>query len=453
MDDVGRWILVLLFLLIGFYFYGMASALTFTDKGSLRKELDEIENPAKSLTKLLEEPLPKRIMLLSISAFISLGVAGLLLLDILSKAMGTWGWYQNLSAQEPVWLPPIVWILKLVVVLFVILLLGVALPQRIFTQDPEQRILSGYPLCRLLSLPFQPFALLTLWLANGLASLFGVRVKGYEDEVTEETIRSLVEAGSEIGAIEQEEQEMINNIFDFDDRTAADLMTHRTEVVAVDINSKISDIVYFAINKGFSRIPVYEEDIDNIKGIIYVKDLLCLVGCTSCEDFKIGDFLRKAIYVPEAMKGADLFQMFKAKKAHMAIVVDDYGGTSGIVSMEDLLESIVGNIQDEYDHEQEEIVKVDEKTYLLSGTADLEEVGKTFDVEFEVDEDTATIGGLIVELLERIPDENEKVTVEANGISFTVLEVEDQRIKKVRAIRQVPEKVKIKLENQKEKED
>ncbi len=257
------------------------------------------------------------------------------------------------------------------------------------------------------------------------------------DEVLEEKIRTLVAEGEEQGYFEQQERQMIHNIFDFDDRTAVDLMTHRTEVIAIEKGAKISDIVFHAINDGFSRIPVYDGDIDNIKGVIYVKDLLCLIGCQDADDFQVADFVRETIYVPEAMKCADLFRRFKKEKIHLAVVVDDWGGTAGIVTMEDILESIVGNIQDEYDDEGEPIIVLDEGGFLLDGAADLQEVCRALSITPpEEDEDASdTIGGLIIDELGRIPDAGETPTIEAFGYAFRVLSVEDRRIVKVRADR------------------
>lgn len=272
-----------------------------------------------------------------------------------------------------------------------------------------------------------------------VSQVLSKKVHDRPDEVLEEEIRSLVDEGEEQGYIEQQEREMIHNIFDFDDRTASDLMTHRTEVTAVELNDKISDVVYYAINEGFSRIPVYEGDIDNIKGVIYVKDLLCLVGCQASDEFKISDFIRQTIYVPEAMKCVDLFRRFKKEKIHLAVVVDDWGGTAGIITMEDIIESIVGNIQDEYDDEQEDLVCVDGTTYLLDGGANLEKLENELGISFETDEDTDTIGGFIVETMGRIPDDGETPQIEAHGFRFTVLLMEDRRVAKVKAERLPPE--------------
>lgn len=244
----------------------------------------------------------------------------------------------------------------------------------------------------------------------------------------------MVDVGNEKGVIEESQKDMINNIFEFDDRTAEEVMTHRTEVIAVSQDATISDIVYYAINEGFSRIPVYEDDIDNIVGVIYVKDLLCLVGCKSTEDFKISDFIRPVLYVPESNRCRELFKEFTDKKIHMAVVVDEYGGTSGIVTMEDLLESIVGNIQDEYDDEEIEIQKMNDTTYMIDGGADLEEVAETLGLDISENEDYDTLGGLITDILGRIPDDGEMPAVTYQNVDFTVLVVEDRRVVKVKAV-------------------
>ena len=150
-----------------------------------------------------------------------------------------------------------------------------------------------------------------------------------------------------MGYIEEGQKKMINDSFEFDETTAGEVMTHRIDIVAVDKDARISEVVYLAINEGFSRLPVYEKDLDNILGLIYVKDLLCLVGCNSSDEFKVSDFVRPVLYVPESVKCRALFAEFKKQQAHMAVVVDEYGCPAGIVSMEDVMESIVGAIWDE----------------------------------------------------------------------------------------------------------
>lgn len=438
MDDVGRWSLCLLFLVVGFFFSGMEHAVENAEPGYFKKATALQNSQKKSVLELREGTYQNRKVSFDLISFLSTTLAVLFSFSAVSEEVGASEWYLELSRSYGFWFSIITVAAEILLILFIVLSVSVVLPKRIFSKNPERSLMKGYSAARVISYLFYPLTALILHTANGISRLFGCKNPGAEDILTEEDIRSMVEAGSENGIIEQEEQEMINNIFDFDDKTASDLMTHRTDVIAVDIHTKISDIVYFAINEGFSRIPVYEGDIDNIKGIIYVKDLLCLVGCKSSEDFQIKDFIRKAIFVPEAKKCVDLFQMFKARKEHIAVVVDDYGGTSGIISMEDLLEAIVGNIQDEYDHEPEELTPIDQNICLLSGTASLEDVGKFFGVDFSADDDTDTIGGLVIDTLERIPEEHETVSVEIEGVVFTVLQTNDQRVEKIRAVKKAP---------------
>ena len=208
----------------------------------------------------------------------------------------------------------------------------------------------------------------------------------------------------------------------------------------MDKDARISEVVYLAINEGFSRLPVYEKDLDNILGLIYVKDLLCLVGCNSSDEFKVSDFVRPVLYVPESVKCRALFAEFKKQQAHMAVVVDEYGGTAGIVSMEDVLESIVGDIEDEYDEqEEEEIQQLADGVYILEGIVELEEVSKITRIPFEEDEDLDTLGGFLIHKLGHIPDKDENPQVLYGGWRFTVLTMDERRIEKVRLQRIEPE--------------
>ena len=259
------------------------------------------------------------------------------------------------------------------------------------------------------------------------------RLFGKKEDVTEENIRMLVDAGNEQGVIPHSEKEMINNVFEFDDTLAGDIMTHRTDITAISIDDKISDVVYHAINDGFSRIPVYQGDVDNIIGTIYVKDLLCLVGCKSVEDFSLKDFIRKVLYVTESTRCRELFKKFKNEKQHLAVVIDEYGGTSGIVTMEDVIESIVGNIQDEYDNEEEEISRTDDDTFTIDGATDLDDVSEKLGIEFEQGDEYDTLGGYIIYKLERIPQEDETPIIQEQGYEFKVISTQDRRVVKVQA--------------------
>ena len=236
---------------------------------------------------------------------------------------------------------------------------------------------------------------------------------------------------NEKGTIEESEKEMINNIFEFDDMDVADIMTHRTDMVCVDVEEGLSEAVKLSIENGFSRIPVYEEDPDNIIGIIYVKDFLKYVGTSLPKTKSIRDIMREAYYVPETKRCGELFSEMTEKRVQMAVVVDEYGGTAGIVTLEDVLESIVGNIQDEYDQESDEFSIIDDKTFTVDGITDIEEVeehiGKTFP-----EGDYDTIGGYIISVLGFLPQDGEMNEVTFENIRFTVLNVEDRRIGKVK---------------------
>lgn len=315
---------------------------------------------------------------------------------------------------------------------FAVVSIGFKIPQVLGNRYCETFGYSTVGALRVLMTLFAPLGFLIRGFSCLIAKLFGADPSKAQEEITEEEIRMLVDVGNEIGFIEESQKEMINNIFEFDDTTAGEVMTHRTEIVAVEKSAKISEIVYLAINEGFSRLPVYEKDLDNIIGLIYVKDLLCLVGCNSSEDFKTADFIRPVLFVPESTKCRALFAEFKKSKAHMAVVVDEYGGTAGIVSMEDILESIVGDIEDEYDEQQEDIQKIAEDTYIVDGTTDLEDVGSLLGVSFEEDEDFDTLGGFIIHMLGRIPKDDETPEVIYNGHRFTVLSMDERRIDKVK---------------------
>lgn len=262
--------------------------------------------------------------------------------------------------------------------------------------------------------------------------LFGGKHRA-EGTVTEEEIRQLVDAGNETGAIEEQQREMINNIFEFDDLPVSDVMTHRTEIVAVDIEMKINDVICLVRDENYSRMPVYQESVDNIVGVLNAKDLLGLVGCRDISGFHIRHFLREALFVPETAKCDDVLSEMLRKKMQMAIVVDEYGGTEGLVCMEDILEEIVGNIQDEYDEEEADLCRVTDSIYTIDGNADPDEILPQLGLSVPENVELDTMGGFLVELLGRIPEPQEKPSVEWNGVRFSVLLMEDNWIEKLKA--------------------
>ena len=278
-----------------------------------------------------------------------------------------------------------------------------------------------------------PMTALSSLLIKVFSPVFGVGGIAEREVVTEEEILLMVDAGNETGVIEETQREMINNVFEFDDLILSDIMTHRTDVVAVEDTDGLSEVVNASIGSGFSRIPVYEDTIDHIIGIICVKDLLCLVGSEAAESADIKNFVRDIIYLPESVSCGEAFKRLTAEKMQMAVVIDEYGGTAGLVTMEDIVETIVGNIQDEYDDEAEEIIQISEDVYTIDGTADPEEIMGKLGAELPEENKFDTMSGFIVELLGRIPEEDENPTVEYGDIRFTVLLTEDQCIAKIKA--------------------
>lgn len=311
------------------------------------------------------------------------------------------------------------------------LVLGELVPKKIAMNKPEKMAFMAAPILVFVAKVTKPIVKFLALSTNGVLRVMGIDPHADEEVVTEEEIRMMVDVGGEKGVIEDTQIEMINNIFEFDDIDVADIMTHRTDMVCVDEEEPLSEAVKLSIENGFSRIPVYKEDPDNIIGIVYIKDFLKYVGASLPKTKTVKDMMRPAYYVPETKRCGELFTEMTEKRVQMAVVVDEYGGTAGIVTLEDLLESIVGNIQDEYDQEDEEISIINDTTFEVDGITDIEEVeehtGKTFP-----DGDYDTIGGYIISVLGFLPEDGQMNEVQFENVKFTVLNVEERRIGKVK---------------------
>ncbi|MEE0859438.1 MAG: hemolysin family protein [Acutalibacteraceae bacterium] len=278
-------------------------------------------------------------------------------------------------------------------------------------------------------------------------SLFSKLFKHDEFETAtdaEDEVINVLNGCCEQGLIDDNCKIMIENIFNFDDTCAGEIMTHRKDVIACEDNEPLKDVVDKIIETGYSRIPVYHEDTDNIVGILYAKDLLKYIFENIPQSFKLTDITREVFYVPSSKKCSELFAEMVAEKIQIAIIVDEYGGTDGIVSLEDLIEFIMGNIQDEFDHEEDEVHRIAEKIYSVEGSAGLDEVNQLLGSKLPENE-FDTIAGLILDNLGKVPNENERPIVVCNGVKFTVAKVERRRIVKVL--------VELAHENDKTKED
>ncbi len=441
MDDVER-LLVQILLLVVSLLLGIATCAYSEANGT--KLLQIIENEQekyKALSAVFHKKRFRQAELVRVMFVTVVSFCAFMFATYFSDMFKNIAFIASMSEQNYVLASSIRYLLVFIVVSMIMVCFAFCIPTRISKNRSEQIVISSFAVIRVVQTPFVPLYAFCNQVGKILTKPAGFTANEEDDSVTEEEIRLMVEAGEERGVIEEEELQMINNIFDFDDTNVGELMTHRTDIVGVDINDNINDVIYFAINEGFSRMPVFENDLDNIIGILNVKDFLALVGCKSIDDFTIKDFIRETIFVPQAQKCVDLFKEFKIKKAHIAVVVDDYGGTAGIISMEDLLEAIVGNIQDEYDNESEEIQKIDENTYILDGLISVEDFEELFDIEVIDEDEHDTINGLITNTLGKIPKNDEHLTLEISGVLLTVLAVEDRRILKVKA-HKVTEEVK-----------
>ncbi len=283
----------------------------------------------------------------------------------------------------------------------------------------------------------RPLLLLSTWIANGLLRLFHIDPHALEDAMTEEEILQMVGKGEERGVIAETEKDMIANILDFNDTTAGETMTHRTDIIAVEDTAPIRELVEAAVEHGCSRLPVYHEDIDSVVGICYAKDLLPYVGADIPQGLSLTDFMRPAYFIPETKKCSSLFTEMTERKVQIAIVVDEYGGTAGLITLEDLMESIVGNIQDEYDNEEDEFFRLSERAFTVDGSAAIDEVSDLAGVDLP-EGDYDTIAGLVTELLGRIPKEGERPQVQVAGLTVTVLKIEDQRLSRLLLVKDLP---------------
>ena len=271
-----------------------------------------------------------------------------------------------------------------------------------------------------------------------IAKIGGKMVKGKENTVTQEEIRQMVDAGGDNGSIDENEKEMINNIFELNNISAGNIATHRTDIVAVPVEASLNDIKDVTEKEKFSRIVVYDDNIDNIVGVYHVKDMVkyLLADANGVEDgnFHLKKIMMEPYFVPVSKKVDELLEEMQLEKVHMAIVIDEYGGTAGIVTMEDIMEEIFGNIFDEYDEEEEEdILLVEENLYRINGSTDLRDVEELLQIEFEEDEDYDTLGGYLIGQLGRIPEEDESIEIPLCGWLFSVEAFEEKRIMKVLA--------------------
>ncbi len=289
------------------------------------------------------------------------------------------------------------------------------------------------------SVILKPITDLTNLLAKGILRLFGIKKPVVKADVTEEEIISMVNEGHELGVLEADEAEMIANIFEYGDKEAKDIMTNRSSITAIDVEMNLPDAIDFMLEEKNSRYPVYEENLDHIVGILHFKDAIRFQNVNKRAKAKLSaypELLREAVFVPETKNIDDLFQEMQSGKLQMVIVSDEYGQTSGLVAMEDILEEIVGNILDEYDEEEEYIEEKGDNTYEIDGLTPLEELEEELGITFD-DENFETLNGFLISKLEHIPEADEVFEVDYQGYHFKAFEVENRIFKTVSVVKTV----------------
>lgn len=324
-------------------------------------------------------------------------------------------------------------ILAAVLLMYAILTFGILLPKKLAQKYPDAWAYKFIRHIQFLRTMLYPLTGIVAVSANGLLRLFGLRNVDEQMDVTEEEIISMVNEGHELGVLEAGEVEMITNIFEFGDKKANDIMTHRNHIMAIDSATPFKDALGFMLEESNSRYPVYEENLDHIVGVLYLKDAMRAHTNDESLNQPVGTvegLLREAVFVPETKNIDDLFRSMQSGKNQMVIVMDEYGQTSGLVTMEDILEEIVGNIMDEYDPEENHIEEKGENEYVIEGITKLEDLETRFDISFG-DTEFETLNGYLISKLDRIPDEDEKYEIEIDGYTFKIVKVEKNVIQSV----------------------
>lgn len=418
-------LLILVLILINAFFSAAEMAIVSLSKSRINFLSEEGNKKANLLKSLLEEP----------SKFLATIQVGITLAGFFASAFAATGISKSLSTFLNSLNIPYANKLSIVIVTlllsYVTLVLGELFPKRLALQYSEQiSMFSIKPILFVYKISL-PFIKLLSASTNFLVRIIGINTNNLEEKVSIEEIKSLIEVGEEHGVINQIEKEMLNGIFDFDNTLAKEIMTPRTEVLLIDIDDPIDEIVDTILSEKYSRIPVYKEDIDNIIGILYTKDLFVNIIKYGKENLNLTQILRPAYFVPETKNIDDLFKELQGLKNYMAILIDEYGGFSGIVTMEDLTEEVMGNIFDEYDINEPEISKIDNNAYIVNGLLSIDDLNETLNLSLS-SEITDTIGGFVMTLLGRVPQENENKIIKYENLTFEIKKIDEKRIEKLK---------------------
>lgn len=423
--------LILLFVLINGFFSGTEMAIINLNDNRIRKEAEDGHRIAKKLLYFIENQgrfLATIQIGVTLAGFLSSAFAG----DKLSRRL--------VPLLDPAGTRPYMQPLSLILITFLIALIslvfGELVPKQIAISNPERFSRYVVGLIRFFDILFLPLTRFLSFMTRLVLKLFGIDATATKQAVSEEEIRMMLTEGRDSGSIHADESQMIENIFEFNDKEVSEIMTHRTNVVALDVEADYEEVVDVAIHERYSRIPVYEDSIDDIIGVFHIKDLLIHLLEHKDQPFNLRTMTRPPYLTPETKHVDELFREMQNSNVAFAVVIDEYGGTSGIVTIEDLLEEIVGNIQDEYDEEQREVIRVADNVYMVEGLTaidDLERYVPEFSLGVEEENgDYDTVAGLVLDVLGRIPDEYEHPVAEYKNYVFQVMAMDDNRIARLK---------------------
>ena len=411
MEDPGSWwlIIILILLIAGSAFFSASeTALTSLSKIRLRNMIDENVKNADKIQKLINNP----------NKLLSSILIGNNLVNNAAASLTTMLAVSMLGGQSGVGIATMV-------ITIVILIFGEITPKTLAAQNSEKVSLRVVKMISGIVVILTPVVKVLNIVTNGLIKLLGGNVTQKTLTITEAELKTMVNVSHEEGVLEVDERRMINNVFDFGDSKAKDVMTPRTDMVCVEDDTTYDEIVAIFKEERFSRLPVYHESVDNIVGILYVKDIIFIDE----KNFKITQYMREPFFTYESKSISELFSEMRSNRIPAAIILDEYGGTSGFVTMEDMVEEIVGDISDEYDEQEQEIEVVKEDEFIVDGSTRLEDVNEMIGLRLE-SEDFDTIGGYVIGILGTLPDGGE--VVETDGMKIIVEEVDKIRIEKLR---------------------
>lgn len=420
----GPLLLQLILILVNGWFAATEVAVLSVNEAKLRHDAEEGDRKAEQLLQLSESPnkfLSTIQVCITLAGFLGSAFAADQFASRLAKVL------EGVIALDAATLNSICVVIITLILSFFTLVFGELVPKRIAMHYPDKFARLALGVLKGCSAVFKPIVWLLSVSTNGVLRLIGIDPNAEQEEVTEEEIRMMVDMGGETGAIEEAEKEMIENIFEFNNLSAEDVMTHRTDVFSIWVGDDRESILKTIRESGLSRFPVYDKDMDDIVGVLSARSFLLNDALEAPRP--IGELIREAYFVPETVQADALFRDMQKKRIHMAIVVDEYGGMSGIVTMEDLLEEIVGNIYDETDHKVEaEITQISQDTWRITGTAPLEDVAEALDIDLPLEEEYDTLGGLIFSQFTTIPQDGATPEVDVDGLHIQVEKIEDHRV-------------------------